>query len=67
MEKKFAVVTMYKKELAAAYGIKTETLRAWVEKNTKLWKELNYDESHLLTPKKVKAIIDHLGEPEIIN
>lgn len=66
-DKKFHITTMFKIELARAYGIRTVTLREWLKKNKNLWKILDYDAAQLLTPKKVQLIIDHLGEPEIIN
>jgi len=52
-----------KGEVADAYGITTQTLRSWLLKFDFYEKFPECLSSQVFTPKQLKAIIDHLGEP----
>ena len=56
--------TATKKILAASYGVSVKTINKWlIPINHKLGDHI----THLYTPKQVKTIVEHLGEPEHIN
>ncbi len=52
-----------KGEVAEAYGITTQTLRTWLLKFDFYQRFPECLSSQVFTPKQLKAIIDHLGEP----
>ena len=69
----FIIRTYTKKELALMYfpdsmpSTAVNHLMAWIHRCTPLWQQLQqmgyYTSSKVLTPRQVKAIVEHLGEP----
>ena len=69
----FIIRTYTKKELALMYfpdsmpRTAVNHLMAWIHRCTPLWHQLQqmgyYASSKVLTPRQVKAIVEHLGEP----
>ena len=52
-----------KSQVAEAYGITTQTLRNWLIKFKFYEKHPENFNSNVFTPKQLKDIVDHLGEP----
>ena len=73
MNDKFIIRTYTKKELALMYFSDSNPrtavnhLMAWIHRCTPLWQQLQqtgYETtSKSFTPRQVKAIVEHLGEP----
>ena len=73
MNNEFKVCAYTKKEMALMYfpGSQPRTavnhLMAWIRRCTQLWQqlqEMGYSTtSKAFTPREVKAIVEHLGEP----
>ncbi len=73
MEKEFFIRSYTKKELALMFFPESNPrtaanhLRAWIRRCTPLWKILSdtgyKSSSKSFTPRQVKAIVEHLGEP----
>ena len=69
----FIIRAYTKKELALMYfpdsmpSTAVNHLMAWIHRCTPLWQQLQqmgyYTSSKVLTPRQVKAIVEHLGEP----
>ena len=59
----FEVKTMAKKELAAAYGISTKTLRQWIEKLKADEKKKLGNSGQLLKPAQVEILVNLWGAP----
>lgn len=56
---KFELKRMYKKELAAFYGVTPETLVKWFKKAG-----ISYEKHRtMLSKESIKKLIEHIGEP----
>ena len=69
----FIIRAYTKKELALMYfpdstpSTAVNHLMAWIHRCDPLWQQLQqmgyYTSSKVLTPRQVKAVVEHLGEP----
>ena len=54
----------YKKTLAMAYGVCVPTLSKWIRIAQQSGANIQIQPRSLIQPSQVKAIVEHLGEPE---
>jgi arsenate reductase-like glutaredoxin family protein len=59
----FNYKSRYKYQLAALYDTTPKTLRRWLMTSKTVWKQLDYEKTHILTPSQIRIITEHLGLP----